>query len=330
VTEVKAWKKNSAANNDPPPAGWPENMNRSDVNNSAREMMGAIRRWYDDPGLVSPFEDYTVTRDSDYVLRVAAIDATGILPDDRRIWVEGTSTDEWGFVASTVFSSPDTLVTVEMDGGVTLPAGADHVEMSCGAMKRAAYRMPFDSGDAQTPTSKLVSISGFDDIATAYNFLTQDEAPAFFGGKYVPIVTETANSVGNADWEPADWLGVPIPDADGALLFRVSVIGFLEYGVDVDFVTIRIGPLGSQSDPKFCQNDDIKTVIGNQGVFSWDNAANEAGFYMTTVVQPEAGDKVTITFNNDTSGTLRKILIAGTAGTPQKSILTIERLWAEA
>jgi hypothetical protein len=40
------WSETDASNSAAPPNGWPEGMFPSDVNNSARAMMGALKRWY--------------------------------------------------------------------------------------------------------------------------------------------------------------------------------------------------------------------------------------------------------------------------------------------
>ena len=40
------WSETDASNNASPPNGWPEGMNPSDVNNTARADRGALKRWY--------------------------------------------------------------------------------------------------------------------------------------------------------------------------------------------------------------------------------------------------------------------------------------------
>jgi hypothetical protein len=47
MADISAWSPVDESNTAAPPAGWPEGMPHSAVNNSARAMMGAIRRWYD-------------------------------------------------------------------------------------------------------------------------------------------------------------------------------------------------------------------------------------------------------------------------------------------
>jgi Chaperone of endosialidase len=47
MADVDTWSPLDESNTAAPPDGWPEFMLPSGVNNSARAMMGAIRRWYD-------------------------------------------------------------------------------------------------------------------------------------------------------------------------------------------------------------------------------------------------------------------------------------------
>ena len=48
MSDVNTWSTTAGSNNSAAPDGWPENMNYSDVNNCAREMMSAIAEWYAD------------------------------------------------------------------------------------------------------------------------------------------------------------------------------------------------------------------------------------------------------------------------------------------
>ena len=42
------WSTTASSNNATPPNGWPENMDFSKVNDTARENMAALKRWYND------------------------------------------------------------------------------------------------------------------------------------------------------------------------------------------------------------------------------------------------------------------------------------------
>lgn len=48
MADIQTWSTTAASNNSAPPNGWPENMQFADVNNAAREMMAALKRWRDD------------------------------------------------------------------------------------------------------------------------------------------------------------------------------------------------------------------------------------------------------------------------------------------
>lgn len=68
MANVSQWTKNAAGNNAAVPDGWPEGMPPSGVNDSARENMAAIKRWFLDTqgSLVSAGtgNDYTLTTNS--------------------------------------------------------------------------------------------------------------------------------------------------------------------------------------------------------------------------------------------------------------------------
>jgi len=46
MSNISTWSTTAGSNNATPPDGWPENMSPSAVNDSARENMAAIARWY--------------------------------------------------------------------------------------------------------------------------------------------------------------------------------------------------------------------------------------------------------------------------------------------
>lgn len=47
MADISAWSPVDESNTAAPPAGWPEGQSPASVNNCARAMMGAVRRWYD-------------------------------------------------------------------------------------------------------------------------------------------------------------------------------------------------------------------------------------------------------------------------------------------
>jgi hypothetical protein len=274
----------------------------------------------------------------------------------------------YGFVDSTAYAASDTLATVTLDGGATVPVGTDTIEMAAVAAGRSVIRNVMDSGDAPTPTSKLISISGLVDAATAQlgtaaladtgtnptEVPTNDdlgtvavldagagaaeipnvaEVEALIVAArpfavIVPIATEDSNNVSNALWAPSDWTGVPITGADGTKTYRITCIAFIEDGVGVLELQIRVGPTGDETDEMFNMNNAVGDNATGVNTFGQEATADEDVTYLAAIVQPSAGDKVTISIKNDTdgTGTIRKILTAGTDGAPQKSLLAIEEI----
>jgi hypothetical protein len=70
MTNVSTWSITAGLNNSSPPNGWPEGMARSAVNDTAREMMAALARWYrETTGVLTTAgtgNDYTLTTGSSH------------------------------------------------------------------------------------------------------------------------------------------------------------------------------------------------------------------------------------------------------------------------
>ncbi len=143
MSELKAWKKVSSANVDPPPDGAPEGMNRPEVNDTMREMMGALRRWYDYPEFIDINDGATVSRDSGTDIRITGADLTSYYVADRRIRLDGGG-EVFGFVTSSSFPAGDTIVSVEVDAGGVVPVGTDVAEVSGAKLARSAYGASID------------------------------------------------------------------------------------------------------------------------------------------------------------------------------------------
>ena len=117
MSEIKDWSTVAASNNENPPDGWPEGMSPSDVNNSARENMASIRKYYDDP----EWRDWghTIAYGSATTFTTAAGDGdtTSIYHANRRVKANGTLTGTiYGTIQSSSHSTT-TTVTVTWDSG---------------------------------------------------------------------------------------------------------------------------------------------------------------------------------------------------------------------
>lgn len=127
MTDIQDWDVVDADNNAASPAGAPENMARSGVNNTIRAMMGAIRRDFDGsaPG-GGPWRDAnesnTLTRINNTTIEIAVIDATGWFPVGRKVRInysdEPGNNPGYAYVASSSFvgGGPTTVVLERFDG----------------------------------------------------------------------------------------------------------------------------------------------------------------------------------------------------------------------
>jgi hypothetical protein len=117
MSEIETWDPVAGGNTQAPDDGWPEGMDRTKVNDCAREMMAAIRRWYQDTEWLQLYSGYTVTKDDYHVLRIAAVDATAEATAGRRVKLSGGGT-VYGTIVSSTFSSPNTTVEIDIDPGL--------------------------------------------------------------------------------------------------------------------------------------------------------------------------------------------------------------------
>lgn len=113
MAAISTWSTSAGSNNSSPPDGFPENMSPSGVNNSAREVMAAVRLWYENV----EWRDFghTVTRTGNTTFTIAA-DVTSTYVANRPIRCTDSST-LYGYIASSSYSAPNTTVTVTLDSG---------------------------------------------------------------------------------------------------------------------------------------------------------------------------------------------------------------------
>ena len=114
MSDIKDWSTTAAGNNSAAPNGFPEGMAPSGVNNSAREVMAAVRTQHEDSAWVD--FGHTVTYASATTFTIAG-DYTTLYTANRRIRCTDSST-LYGNITSSTYSAPDTTVTVVLDSGV--------------------------------------------------------------------------------------------------------------------------------------------------------------------------------------------------------------------
>lgn len=125
MADIKNWSATAASNNATPPDGWPEGQAASTVNDCAREMMAALRRWYVDAEWIDRGD--TPTRVDNDTFTVSG-DLTAVYHTGRRLRVSGSATG-YCTVSSSSYSSPNTTVNVTMDAG-NLPATLSAVSVA--------------------------------------------------------------------------------------------------------------------------------------------------------------------------------------------------------
>jgi hypothetical protein len=114
MSDFEDWKNTAPENTQAAPAGFPEGMLRSDVNNSAREMMAAIRRFWEQPEWVNSVKDSTVSFLTPNSLTVAGTDARLLFQVGRKVRVRSsTSENAYAFVATSTYLSPDTTIVLD-------------------------------------------------------------------------------------------------------------------------------------------------------------------------------------------------------------------------
>lgn len=113
MTDIRSWSTAAASNNAASPNGFPEGMAPSGVNDSAREVMAAVRRWYEDAQWIDFGHGPNQTSATTFTV---AGDLTAIYTDGRRIKCADVST-LFGTVTGSSYSNPSTTVTVSLDSG---------------------------------------------------------------------------------------------------------------------------------------------------------------------------------------------------------------------
>lgn len=115
ATGINKYSSTPSSNSSAAPNGAPEGMAPSGVNDTMRQMMAEIRRWYEDPTWID--YGYTYSYVGAAAFKVSGIDVTGNFVVGRRVRIIGTTTGTiYGTIATSVFST-DTNVTVTLDSG---------------------------------------------------------------------------------------------------------------------------------------------------------------------------------------------------------------------
>ena len=112
MSNISAWSTTAASNNSSPPDGFPENQLPSTVNNSARELMAAIRTFYEGAAWIDLGDTPTYATTTTFTVPG---DKTAYYTANRRIRCTDATT-LYGYISGSVYVS-STTVTVVLDSG---------------------------------------------------------------------------------------------------------------------------------------------------------------------------------------------------------------------
>jgi len=155
MSEIKDWSTTASLNNDVAPDGFPEGMAPSDVNNAARELMAAVRTYYDSPEWRDWGHTITYGSGTTFTTATGDGDTTSVYHVGRRIKAFGTVTTTIYGVISNSSHSTQTTVTVVWDSGslsnesLTIWVGTDDRETFGGPIP-VGTKMTFLQASAPT------------------------------------------------------------------------------------------------------------------------------------------------------------------------------------
>lgn len=346
MSQIETWSTNPALNNATPPDGFPENMQQKTYNNSAREVMAAVRTWFDDP----QWQDFTagnvVSKLSVAQVGITGIDLTGYFTAGRRILLTGGG-DSVGSVVSSVFTAGNTEVTLAMDVGVvpdftnaifaffakdvrsaawntvgTAP-GSIPLNTGSGALGSAAYK---DQGNntGQVPLntqSAALAAGAYKAVSDTIGDLAvhAQTGPLKAGAYLAPPVRSFTKKTANHDISGSEvailqLVNIAIPGTpDGVKKYEIS-LSLLIHGLtgnnSDNTMRIRVGTAGTIADAIVLEVPFTVFQAGNA-----DNLLTISRFEIT----PAASTKVTLSLANNFN-----VRVLGVA--PQQSFLEIREI----
>jgi hypothetical protein len=193
MADVKEWADSMAGNGSGVPPDYPpEGMDKSDVNNCMREMMAAVRAWYQDQTFIDLFvsndETWTVSRIDASTVRVAGpASAEAVFSDDRRVKITANSgpTTVYGFVDSVSYAVGNTDVVVTIDAAGSVPADTDQIEVMALELGRVVSRNVGSAADEVADGAALTASIAANVSAKSAAF--KDYADTFGEADKVPL-----------------------------------------------------------------------------------------------------------------------------------------------
>lgn len=156
MTGIELYSTTAASNNSSPPNGWPEGMAPSAVNDAARQMMAAIRTWYESAEWVNL--GYTHVYVASTQFKVAGTDVTSHYSVGRRVKVvAATPGTIYGKITASSFST-DTTITVSFDSGSL--SNETLTSISVGAIKGGSSAQSIDYTGVKGAAQAVITTRG--------------------------------------------------------------------------------------------------------------------------------------------------------------------------
>lgn len=197
MTGIELYSTTAASNNSAVPNGWPEGMAPSGVNDAGRQMMAAIRTWYEDAEWIKWGDTTAYVASTQF--KIAGSNVTTRYTVGRRVRAVGSSTGTiYGIITASAFST-DTTVTVSWDSGSlsneSLTISIALFKNAAGSLSYSPYVHGADIASASTVSldasvGDLVDVTGTTTI-TAITLREGREVTVRFTG--ILIVTNGAS-----------------------------------------------------------------------------------------------------------------------------------------
>lgn len=138
MANISTWSTTAANNNAATPDGWPEGQAPSTVNNCGREMMAAVRTWFEDAQWLNLGN--TPTRIDNDTITIAG-DVTATYTVGRRLKFVGATTG-YATISASSYGAPNTTIDVVNDSG-NIPTSL--VSVAVGILTPTSSALPVGS-----------------------------------------------------------------------------------------------------------------------------------------------------------------------------------------
>lgn len=225
MSDIKTWSTAAASNNSASPNGFPEGMAPSGVNDSAREMMAAVRRWYESAQWIDLGDAPVYASATTFTF---ASDRTATYTVGRRLKLADAST-LYGTITACAYSAPNTTVTIVLDSG-TLSGSLSAVALGILTPANSSIpTVPVTSGGtgATTAAGARTGLSAQQDVITTRGDLVRGSASAVAERLALGVSGQALVSDGSdAKWGlllPSYLAGLQLSNNSGAPTTKIDV-----------------------------------------------------------------------------------------------------------